>query len=269
MIRRHRRIIRYLLIDGLYSIVPIFKFLFGRHGKDYRVGILRRLGLLFRFAYNNLRIETESTVIQHLTLLDELLKIPVGLQGDVIELGCYKGSSTVNLSFACAAVGRRLIICDSFAGLPEPTDSDKGLFNIKLMRQLHYKKGDFSGTLDEVRNTVAKYGRIDVCEFVPGFFENTLPDRKERYVLIFEDADLVSSVKTTLKFAWPRLQNGCKYFTHEARDYQIAMLFFDKEFWSGLSSSPPGLIGAGIGLPFSPEGSDLGYTVKGIQTQSS
>ncbi len=160
-------------------------------------------------------------------------------------------------------VGRKLIVFDSFSGLPEPADGESTVFNLRQMSFVKYSKGDYYGGLDEIKKNVARYGKLDVCEFVQGYFQDTLPNRDERYVLVFEDADLPSSVATALQYTWPRLHDGCKFFTQEAQDLEVATLFFDKEWWSRqLGSSPPGLVGAGIGLPLSMNGSGLGYAVK-------
>ena len=69
-------------------------------------------------------------------------------------------------------------------------------------------------------------------------------------LLVFEDADLVSSVKTVLKFAWPRLRSEGLFFCHEARDLEVVQLFYDDGFWKEtMDTKAPGLVGAGFGLP--------------------
>jgi O-methyltransferase len=53
-------------------------------------------------------------------LASAVLQVPRSTPGSVVECGCYVGGSTANLSLVCAATGRKLIIFDSFQGLPEP-----------------------------------------------------------------------------------------------------------------------------------------------------
>lgn len=68
--------------------------------------------------------------------------------------------------------------------------------------------------------------------------------------MIFEDADLVESVRDILEHAWPKLQEGCIFFCHEARDLEVAKLFFDDAYWLRLHGrKAPGLAGVGWGLP--------------------
>ena len=97
-----------------------------------------------------------------------------------------------------------------------------------------------------------KYGELECVEFIKGYFNKTLQSRpvNEKYVLIFEDADLVESVEDVLHYAWPRLEEGCLFFSHEALDYEVVKLFFSDKAWNEMhGTTAPGLVGAGIGLP--------------------
>jgi len=54
----------------------------------------------------------------------KLLELPIDMQGDVVECGCWKGGATVNLSLICKITGRKLKVYDSFEGLPPPVAGD-------------------------------------------------------------------------------------------------------------------------------------------------
>jgi O-methyltransferase len=183
----------------------------------------------------------------------------------VAEFGCFKGMSTASLSLACALTGRRLVVFDSFQGLPAASER---IFNFDG-NEISYKAGAYAGTLDEVRANVARFGDPSVCEFVPGFFADTLPQRREdeRFVVIFEDADLPSSVRDVLRYAWPKLQNGCRFFSHEAPDREVVQLFFDRGWWRDhLDEDAPGIVGSGAGLPLGRHGSGLAYAIRSKPT---
>jgi O-methyltransferase len=198
---------------------------------------------------------------EHVALAAAILDVPRDLPGQVAEFGCFRGLSTATLSLACALSGRRLVVFDSFQGLPA---SSERIFNFNG-NEIVYKPGQFSGTLDEVKHNVAKFGDLSVCEFVPGFFADTLPKRSkdERFVMIFEDADLPSSVRDVLRFAWPKLQLGCRFFSQEARDREVVELFFDRAWWEqNLMERAPGIVGSGIGLPLGRHGSGLAYAIR-------
>ena len=246
----------------LRNVAHVASFVAGDAGAQYGVGMLRRWKIVGAVRRNARQPGSAASFLEHLTLVEALLRVPRELQGDVAEFGCFKGMATASLSLVCALIGRKLRVFDSFEGLPAP---DEAVHNIDTGAEVKYKQGDYAGSLDEVRANVAKFGRIDVCEFVRGFFSDTLPQRPrdERYVLIFEDADLVSSARDVLTHAWPRLQPGCIFFCHEARDTEVVALFFDRNWWrQTMGTDAPGLIGSGEGLPLSANGSSLSYVRK-------
>lgn len=234
-------------------------------GKEYGVGFFKKIALLRAFRRNVRRIPSASDWREHAAMAARILQIPRAWQGDVIECGSYKGASTANLSLACALTGRKLLVCDSFEGLPDPSHDDR--FHVQEIKGKHkeYKKGQYVGGLEEVRANIERYGDITVCEFVKGYFEETLPSLGSRtFVFIFLDVDLNDSLKTCLRFLWPRLKKRCALFSHEAQDMAFVSLFFDHAWWQKeLGIKAPGFIGAGTGLPLGVgRGSSIGYTEK-------
>ena len=104
----------------LYHCYFVFYFTINKAGREYRIGRLQKLRLATRILVNHSKTISFTTKIQHLVLVNEVLSVPKSFEGDVVECGCYNGSMTVSLSLACALTNRRLIICDSFEGLPHP-----------------------------------------------------------------------------------------------------------------------------------------------------
>jgi macrocin-O-methyltransferase TylF-like protien len=250
-----------------YVLAPVaLDFVFGPCGKQYGVRVEQKLDLLWRFARNTQNEEASTTLGEHVALAKAVLSVPVGLSGAVAEFGCFRGMSTASLSLVCKLVNRRLIVFDSFEGLPEVRER---VFDFKG-NEVRYATGAFAGSLEQVQHNVERLGDLSVCEFVRGFFSETLPSRppEEKYVLIFEDADLPSSVRDVLKLAWPRLQDGCNFFSQEARDRDVIEIFFDHPWWmSTLRERAPGIVGSGIGLPLTRTGSGLAYAVRTPSTR--
>lgn len=224
-------------------------------------GTLERLALAAKINRNIHAIPAASSGLEHLYLADAVLNIPENMEGAVIEMGCYRGSSTATLSLACKLAGRRLIVCDSFEGLPQPTKGETDTHSPWNERSTSYSEGEYAGRLEDVKDAVRKYGALDVCTFIKGYFCNTLPTLQGKFALAFEDADLVSSVRDALRYVWPRLSPGAKFFCHEAHDMKVATLFFQPQPWWG---EPPGLIGAGTGLPLTPHGCSMAYAMKEV-----
>lgn len=190
-----------------------------------------------------------STLGEQLVLVNAILDIPQTVPGAIAEFGCYKGLSSVALSIAAKYAGRKLLIFDSFEGLPEPVET---ISHIASISELTYKKGDLAGSLEEVRAVIHRHGEPDCVEFIKGFFCDTLPKRPEdeQYALIFEDADLVESVRDVLRYAWPKLAERGYFFSHEALDLEVVKLFYSDALWKETHGiNAPGLAGAGLGLP--------------------
>jgi O-methyltransferase len=104
----------------------------------------------------------------------------------VVECGTWKGASAANLSLVCRIVGRQLHIYDSFQGLPAPQEGDREV--------QYYMAGDYCGTLDEVKRNISRAGAIDCCEFIQGWFHETLPQKQESVTLAYLDVDYEASL---------------------------------------------------------------------------
>jgi O-methyltransferase len=140
--------------------------------------------------------EELMTLAHHLFVLDSY-----GVPGTFCEFGCFKGFSTSMLSIACARLGRPMAVFDSFEGLP-PSDST------------FYRKGDFAGSLAEVKGNVADYGNESCVSFCPGFFSSSVPASSIRPMCIWMDVDLNSSSSDVMQML-PRLPIQSCVFSHE------------------------------------------------------
>ena len=251
LMRTFRRILRAPYSALRFLTLPwgtAVAFLHPRVGSDYAIGKIAKLRLLRRLWSNSRQPGSASVFFEHVYIVARLLEVPRNTAGAVAEFGCYKGLSTASLSLACALNHRRLIVFDSFEGLPEPEESVRHLTSGSAVP---YHRGQYMGTLEEVECNVSRFGDIGVCEFVKGYLEDTLPNRdpEERFVLIFEDADLPQSVRSVLRGAWKRLQADCVFFCHEARDQEVVNLFFDQGWWAqAIGELAPGFIGSGVGV---------------------
>ena len=155
--------------------------------------------------------------------------------GDVIELGAYKGSSAAKLSSACRLAGKRLWVFDSFEGLPEPAMDDA---EHQIERRRCFARGDYAGSLEEVRSAVRRFGSLEVCTFVPGWFSETLADFDEELSVAFVDVDLTESTRQAVAAAWPSLVDGGVLFVHDATDAKLRTLLADADWWRELGAEP-------------------------------
>jgi hypothetical protein len=185
--------------------------------------------------------------------------------GDVVECGCFMGGSTAKLSLVAAATGRRLVVCDSFEGVPVPAERDRAHVVARGGR-VEYVAGNYSGGgLDSVRANVARHGDGQVCTFVPGYFEDTLERTvtalELRPAVVFIDVDYITSGRSCLAALWPALAPGGRFYTHEAGVLDYLYGITDRPWWrEALDEAPPLLIGAGFGMGDAAD--QLGYFEK-------
>ncbi len=249
------------------SLPMLWAFLFDKSiGDAHGIGFREKLELVRAFRRNAKAIDILSRGFEHLEMAATILRIPPSVKGDVVECGCYIGGSSVNLSLVCALAGRRLIICDSFQGLPEMNEADRVQDVPHGDFKHEYYEGRFAATQEIVKDNLSKYGDLSVCDFVVGFFDESLKDFHRPIVMGFLDCDLVASVEPCLTAIWPNLADDGRVYVHEARSVPLISIFFDARWWQEHLDIPaPGFVGGGSGLPLLPLfGSELGYAQKGV-----
>jgi O-methyltransferase len=182
--------------------------------------------------------------------------LPPTAPGAIIECGCYQGGSTAKLSLAAALVGRQLVVCDSFQGLPKPGESD--LVNDKEA----FECGDFASRLEAVERNVARYGNPGVVRYVAGWYQETLDQLAGMEIAcVFLDVDLEESITVCLDKLWTSITPGCKVFVHDVDRVPVVRPFRNREWWAEKFGSPaPPFVGDGGGLGW--QRRLLGYSVK-------
>ncbi len=115
------------------------------------------------------------------------------LEGDVIECGAFRGGISLLMGLTIKALGvdKKVLILDSFEGLPAPDpERDHG-----------YAAGEYAETQPALEAKIEALELADVCEIHAGWFEHTLPTACANRKLAFAhiDADLYASTKTCLR----------------------------------------------------------------------
>jgi hypothetical protein len=179
-----------------------------------------------------------------LFMVNAILRSPI--RGPLVECGCFRGGSTAKFSLVAKLLGQRLYVCDSFMGLP--AGASEKVTSLQGDQEFQFEGGQYACSIDSVKSTIREFGAIEVCEFVPGFFEQSLPGLDIRPSFVYMDVDLVSSARDCLRYLWPRLMPGGLFFTHEAHYREYVLGITDPAFWSAALSAPaPVLFGAGFG----------------------
>ena len=152
--------------------------------------------------------------------------LPRSVRGCVVQAGCYKGGSAAKFSRGAKLAHRQLVLFDSFEGIPPNVEDHRSTSHGENFEAESYK-----GALEEVRANIARYGDLEVCRFVKGWFNDTLPGFKEPVAAIYLDVDLVSSTRVCLKYLYPLLQPGGVLYSQDGHLPLVCRLLDDDQFW--------------------------------------
>lgn len=142
--------------------------------------------------------ERELSII--LRELQHVLKNDI--KGDVVEFGCYVGTTSVPLAKELAPTGRALYVYDSFEGLPEKTPEDESPAGLQFVSgELHATKKQL------IRNF--KQAGLPLPVITKGWFSDVTKDRvPSNIAFAFLDGDYYHSVRDPLKLIWNNLSHG-------------------------------------------------------------
>jgi O-methyltransferase len=122
-----------------------------------------------------------------------------GVEGDLVELGCNEGSSSILISKILADTGsaKKLFLFDSFEGLP----------SAKAIDGVAFKQGDLATTEDVVHYNFKKYA-LPLPEIHRGWFKDTLSNLPGGICFAYLDGDLYDSIFISLEYVYPRMTAG-------------------------------------------------------------
>ncbi len=127
-------------------------------------------------------------------VLYQMFKQVDNLDGDIAEVGVYKGRTAKLLALTCEKSNKNVHLFDTFAGMPE----------VNPAKDNCYQKGDFSDTsLAEVQAFLSDCKNITIY---PGFFPATAEPIKDKvFSFVHVDVDIYQSVLDCCRFFYPRL----------------------------------------------------------------
>jgi O-methyltransferase len=128
------------------------------------------------------------------------------IYGDVVEFGCYTGTTTLFLRRLLNELGqstnRSLYAYDSFEGLPEKTAADSSAAGIEFQAgKLYVSKKQF---LKEFQKA-----QLEPPITHKAWFNQLRDDQlPEQIAFAFLDGDFYESIMDSLRLVWPRLSSG-------------------------------------------------------------
>ncbi len=147
------------------------------------------------------RLRNFRTLIQH--------AIASGTPGDIIETGVWRGGASILARAVLAAMGvtdRKVILADSFEGLPAPNAS---AYPADADSKLHTFR-ELAIPLETVRDNFRKFDLLDEqVVFLKGWFSETLAKAPSTaFAVIRLDGDMYESTTDALVALYDRLSVG-------------------------------------------------------------
>ncbi|HMJ08719.1 MAG TPA: TylF/MycF/NovP-related O-methyltransferase [Pyrinomonadaceae bacterium] len=253
--------IRWQFYPIVLSLPAHISFVMRGWGSNNRSSV-SRFGLAIKCIHIHLAVRCGHNPAEALKIVEEIISLPKDRPGIVVECGAFLGGSTAKISHAVASMQRKLIVCDSFRGLPDVAPSDHS------NEKRDFQKGEYEGRLEEVKENVALYGQKECVDYIPGWYSESLVELQGVPIACaFWDVDLQESFKSCIKGLWANMQPGSKVFIHDFDRESVVAVFTDSDWWlSETGEAPPEIKGAFTGLgTLSPL---LGYAVKtGVSRQ--
>lgn len=124
------------------------------------------------------------------------------IEGDIAEIGAYKGGSAKLISEAKGT--KILYLFDTFEGLPKPTNKDK---------DNQFWEGQYYCNLEEVKNYLKDYSNI---HFYKGLFPSNSESIKDKtFSFVHLDVDLYEATSKSLEFFYSRMNKGGVIIIHD------------------------------------------------------
>ncbi|MBR3332270.1 class I SAM-dependent methyltransferase [Candidatus Saccharibacteria bacterium] len=143
---------------------------------------------------------------------DKILEIARGCLecgGDFVELGCYKGDTSLLLAEILKDTEKKLFIYDSFEGLPEKSNKDESTIGKE------FKGGELCVTKREVKERFLR-ANLPVPVIKKAWFnELTTEDLPERIAFAFLDGDFYESIRDSLKLVESKMANKGVIIVHD------------------------------------------------------
>lgn len=131
------------------------------------------------------------------------------VSGDFVELGCYKGDTSLALAELLQNSDKKLWIYDSFEGLPGKSPFDESPLGE------NFKEGELFVTKREVKERFLRAG-LKVPVIKKGWFADfSLSDLPEEIAFCFLDGDFYESIRDGLKLVENKLAPGAILIVHD------------------------------------------------------
>jgi O-methyltransferase len=152
--------------------------------------------------FEKIKGHTLVDIYRNYELWDLVSQIPNQIEGDLLEVGVWRGGTAGVMASKLNAVapGKKIFLADTFTGVVKATDADS-----------QYNGGEHADTSEQtVKDLLSRDLGLNNFELLKGIFpEDTgsrISDRK--FCLCHVDVDVYLSTKDIVEWIWPRLAVG-------------------------------------------------------------
>lgn len=181
-----------------------------------------------------------------LALTNAILQTQIlGVNGCIVEAGCFKGGLTAKMSHIAHLFDRQYICYDSFQGMPPNNEqNEQSIFGRSMYDE--YAEGEYHSTLSETKSNIEKYGKQEVVELRKGFFSESLRQHREKIAVLYIDVDLAKSTREVLTELYNFVERGGIIMSQDCHIPTVLDLFKSEDFWQAdLGIRPPKINGLG------------------------
>ncbi|MBR3252683.1 class I SAM-dependent methyltransferase [Candidatus Saccharibacteria bacterium] len=151
----------------------------------------------------------------------------LGVVGDFVELGCYKGDTSIFLAEILKGSDKRFWIYDSFEGLPEKSEKDLSPLGE------NFKKGELLVSKREVKERFLRAG-LKVPVIKKGWFADfSASDLPEKIAFCFLDGDFYESIRDGLKLVENKMSKGGVLIVHDYNNPELPGVKKAVDEWVG------------------------------------
>ena len=131
------------------------------------------------------------------------------VSGDFVELGCYKGDTSLLLAEILKGTDKKLYIYDSFEGLPEKTTEDESAAGE------NFQGGELYVTKREVKERFLR-ANLPVPVIKKAWFnELSDADLPEKIAFAFLDGDFYESIRDSLRLVEDKMAENSVIIVHD------------------------------------------------------
>ena len=142
----------------------------------------------------------------------EVAKECLTVSGDAVELGCYKGDTSLMLAEVIRGTDKKLWIYDSFEGLPEKSEKDESVIGE------NFKAGALMVTKREVKERFLRAGLPVPIIKKAWFNELRYEDLPSEICFAFLDGDFYQSIKDSLKLVESKMAKNGVIMVHDYKN---------------------------------------------------